>query len=123
MAGAARTARLVPLVAAACVAALVTVALWPAGGPRASVPAVQLDDGVVRLTGLPSQIPKPLLLAGTARPGVTAAVVAQEGDTLDLFSVSPSGTPHRLLVPDVQGATRPALSPDGRWLSQGAVLT
>ena len=62
-------------------------------------------------------------MPGTARPGVTAAVVAQEGDTLSLYAVSPEGAPRRLLVPDVQGSIRPAVSPDGRWLSQGAVLS
>ncbi len=119
-----RTARLIPVVAAACVAALVTVALWPAGAPRASVPAVTFDDdGYGRLKAYPSAIPKPPFVPSTARPGVTAAVVAQEGDTLSLYAVSPEGVPRRLLVPDVQGSIRPAVSPDGRWLSQGGVLS
>ena len=119
-----RTARVVPAVAAACVAALVTVALWPADAPRASAPAVTIDeDGYGRLTAYPSAIPKPPFVPSTARPGVTAAVVAQEGDTLTLYAVSPNGAPHRLLVPAVGDATRPALSPDGRWLSQGGVLS
>ena len=50
-----RTARLVPLVAAACLAALVALALWPTGMPQASVPAVQIDDGAHLPTARPQQ--------------------------------------------------------------------
>jgi len=39
------------------------------------VPAVQLDDGVARLTAYPSATPKPPFISATGRPGVTTAVV------------------------------------------------
>ena len=119
-----RTARLVPLVAAACVAALVTVALWPADPSRASVPAVQIDgDGFSRLTAYPSAIPKPPFLPNTGSPGVSAAVVGDGSDSL--FAVSTSGAVTHLVLPDPPPgiSTPPSLSPDGRWLARGFLLT
>ena len=119
-----RTARLVPAVAAACVAALVTVALWPAGVPRASVPAVQIDgDGYARLTSYPSAVPKPPFVSATARPGLTAAVLEERGDTLELFAVAPAGAVSHLELPATDLDRPLALSPDGRWLARGSVLT
>ena len=72
-----RTARLVPVLAAACVAALVTLALWPGGAPS------RLGAGghgstataYARLTSYPSAIPKPPSIPGSAAPGITAAVL------------------------------------------------
>jgi hypothetical protein len=119
-----RTTRLVPAVAAACVAALVTVALWPGGVPRASVPAVQVDgDGYARLTAYPSAIPKPPFVSPTARPGLTAAVLEERADTVELFAVSPAGAVSHLELPDSDLDRPLALSPDGRWLAQGSVLS
>ena len=118
-----RTARLVPVLAAACVAALVALVVWPSGGPHASVPAVTLDgDGYARLTSYPSEVPKPPFIPGTSRPGVTAAVLADRGDTVRLYSVSPAGSVRELPEPDADSSAPPALSPDGRWLAQGTAL-
>ena len=65
-----RTARLVPVLAAACVAALVALVVWPSGAPRASVPAVTIDgDGYARLTSYPSAIPKPPFIPASPAPG------------------------------------------------------
>ena len=64
-----RTARLVPVVAAACVAALVTLVVWPSGAPRASLPAVTVDDdGTARLTAYPDVIAKPPSIRTTTHP-------------------------------------------------------
>ena len=119
-----RTARLVPLVAAACVAALVTVALWPADAPRASVPAVTFDDdGYARLTAYPSAIPKPPLTSENVRPGVTAAVLVEADDPTVFHTVSPAGVVQRLTLPQVATGAPPSLSPDGRWLARGPAIT
>jgi hypothetical protein len=121
-----RTSRLVPVVAAACVAALVGLLVWPGGAPRAAVPAVGVDEGgPVRLTAYPSTIAKPPFIPATGRPGVTAAVVAEYGDTVPLYAASPSGSVTRLVLPDAPIGTspQPALSPDGRWLARGFVIT
>ena len=118
-----RTTRLVPVLAAACVAALVGLLAWPGGAPRAAVPAVQVDgSGSVRLTAYPSVIPKPPFLASTARPGVTAAVVTTASDASELYAVSPAGSVRRLELGAVLVTTPPSLSPDGRWLARGPVL-
>lgn len=119
-----RTSRAVPVLAAACVAGVVALLAWPGGAPRASVPAVGVDDrGNVRLASYPAAIAKPPLLDETDRPGVTAAVVTEYGDTLGLYAVSPGGAVTRLSLPDLPvGLGAPALSPDGRWLARGAVL-
>lgn len=125
-AGGRRRRRLVPVLAAACVAALVGLLAWPGGAPRASVPAVGVDDtGAVRLTEYPSRIAKPPFVPSTGSPGVTAAVVVEHGDTVQLYAVSPRGAVTRLVLPDapIDTAPRPALSPDGRWLARGFVLT
>ncbi len=118
-----RTAKVVPLVAAACIAAMVTVALWPAGAPHAAVPAVQFHDGVVRLTTYPSAIPKPPVLPNTGSPGVTAAVVG--GDADNVYAVSTTGGVTHLVLPDPPPgfSTAPSLSPDGRWVARGFLLT
>lgn len=120
-----RTARLVPVLAAACVAALVALLVWPGGGSRASVPAVGVDDrGAVRLTTYPAVIPKPAFPEPTGRPGLTAAVVTEVGDTVNAYAVSPAGSVSRLVLPDAgQPLSPPSLSPDGRWLARGPVLT
>jgi hypothetical protein len=120
------TARLVPVLVAACVAALVGLIVWPGAAPRAAVPAVGVDDaGAVHLTAFPSTIAKPPFVGATGRPGVTAAVVATHGDVGELFAASPRGAVTRLVLPDAPLGTsgQPALSPDGRWLARGFVLT
>lgn len=121
-----RTARLVPVLAVACVLALVGLLVWPSGQRSASVPAVGVDDsGVVRLTSYPSSIPRPPFIESTDRPGVTAAVVTERADTVQLYAVSPRGAVTRLELPDAPLGTspQPALSPDGRWLARGYVIT
>ncbi|HET7820245.1 MAG TPA: hypothetical protein VFL10_01865 [Ornithinibacter sp.] len=121
-----RTARLVPLLAAACVAALVGLLVWPGGAPRASVPAVGVDDtGAVRLTAYPSAIPKPPFIGTPGRPGLTAAVLTEESDPNRLYAVSPGGHVTRLGLPEAPlgYAALPSLSPDGRWVARGFVLT
>ena len=80
---------LVPVVAAACVAALVTVALWPSGAPRASVPAVTVDDdGTARLTAYPYVIAKPPSIRTTTTPGCAAALIPGSGDLAPIYAVS-----------------------------------
>ncbi|QKE82744.1 hypothetical protein [Arthrobacter sp. NEB 688] len=120
-----RAARAVPLLAAACVAALVALLAWPAGSPRAAVPAVRVDDGPVRFTSYPGAIPKPPVVTETSTPGTTAAVVLGE-DPARPWVVSPTGQVRRLVLDtDVPVPTEagPSLSPDGRWLARGPVLT
>lgn len=118
-----RTARLVPVLAAACVGALVALVVWPSGAPQASVPAVTIDgDGHARLVSYPSEIPKPPFIPQTARPGITAAVLPDRGDTVRLYAVSTAGTVRELLTPDADSSPPPALSPDGRRLAQGTTL-
>jgi hypothetical protein len=119
-----RTARLVPALAAACLAALVALLVWPGGGSRASVPAVGVDDtGALRLTTYPSVIPKPAFPEHTGRPGLTAAAVTELGDTVNAYAVSPAGSVSRLVLPDAGQPSPPSVSPDGRWLARGPVLT
>ena len=121
-----RTARVVPAVAAACVVALVAVLVLPAGDPRASVPAVQVDsDGIARLTAYPDVIAKPPFLPETARPGVTAAIVPGPDQLAPVFAVSAGGVVSRVpLPPDESGLLgTPSLSPNGRWVARGPVLT
>lgn len=118
-----RATALVPGLAAACIAALVALLVWPTGDPRASVPAVTVNvDGYARLTTYPSTIPKPPFTEQTRHPGVTAAVLADRGDTIRLYAVSPAGVVRELLTPDPDSANPAALSPDGRWLAQGTAL-
>jgi hypothetical protein len=130
-----RTARLVPALAAACVVALVALAVWPTGGRSLSVPAVHVDsDGVARLTAYPDVIAKPPFPAETATPGVTAALVPDRAFPDDLadpaggthvYAISPAGAVRRVTLPPngsgLHGA--PSLSPDGRWVARGPVLT
>ncbi len=130
-----RTARLLPALAAACVVALVALAVWPAGELQASVPAVQVDsDGAARLTAYPDVIAKPPFPPETARPGVTAALLpdpafpdglAEATRGTHVYAVSPAGAVRRVVLPlddsGLHGA--PALSPDGRWVARGPVLT
>ena len=117
-----RSAQVVPLLAAACIAALVALLVWPSGLPRASVPAVQ-PDGTQRLTSYPSAIPKPPFMTTTTAPGVTAAVLTEGFDSGRTFAVSPTGSVTHLVLPDAGSALGPpALSPDGRWLARGAQL-
>ncbi len=120
-----RTARLVPVVAAACVAALVTLVVWPSGAPRASVPAITVDDdGTARLTAYPDVIAKPPSIRTTTTPGVTAALVPGSGELAAMYAVSPVGALTRVPLPrDEWGLGGPSLSPDGRWVSRGPVLT
>ena len=116
----------VPAVAAACVVALVAVLVLPAGDPRASVPAVQVDsDGIARLTAYPDVIAKPPFLPETARPGVTAAIVPGPDQVAPVFAVSAGGVVSRVpLPPDESGLLgTPSLSPNGRWVARGPVLT
>ena len=121
-----RTARLVPVLAAACVAALVALVVWPSGAPRASVPAVTVDgDGHARLTSYPSVIPKPPVISSTGRPGPSAAVLTEAADPSRLYAVSPAGDVRRLVLHEAPlgYAAPPSLSPDGRWVARGFVLT
>ena len=114
-----RTARLVPALAAACVAALLALVVWPTGAPRASVPAVQ-PDVTQRLTTYPSAIPMSPLTESTTAPGVTAAFVP--GDRAGGgHAVSPQGVVTEVTLPleDHVAGTEPVLSPDGRWLARG----
>ena len=120
-----RTARLVPVLAAACVAALVTLVVWPSGAPRASVPAVTVDDdGTARLTAYPDVIAKPPSIRTTTTPGVMAALIPGSGDLAPMYAVSPVGALTRVPLPrDEWGIGGPSLSPDGRWVSRGPALT
>lgn len=116
----------VPALVMACVAALVALTLWPAGVPRASVPAVRVDDGgTARLTAYPDVIAKPPSIPTTAAPGVTAALVPS-GDAASTYAVSPAGVVRRL-APSAQPRyffePAPSLSPDGRWMADGFALT
>lgn len=112
-----RTTRLVPVLAAACVAALLGLLIWPTGPPMAAVPAVGVD-GSAHLTTYPSSISKPPFIEETSRPGVTAAVVDERGDARTLYAVAPSGAVKRLSIQgDAPRRSPPALSPDGRWLA------
>lgn len=120
-----RTARALPVLAIACVAALIALLAWPVGPPRVTVPAVRLDDGPVRLASYPGSIPKPPFASETSTPGTTAAILV--GDSPERpWVVSPTGQVRRLvLAPDapVSVEPAPALSPDGLWLARGPVLT
>jgi len=120
-----RTARLVPVVAAACVAAMVTLVVWPSGAPRASMPAVTVDDdGTARLTAYPDVIAKPPSIRTTTTPGVMAALIPGSGDLAPMYAVSPMGALTRVPLPrDEWGIGGPSLSPDGRWVSRGPALT
>jgi len=130
-----RTARLVPVLAAACVASFVALVGWPTGAPQASVPAVRIDsDGVARLTAYPDVIAHPPFPPQTATPGVTAAIVPDPafpsglGDATagtHVYAISPVGAVRRVpLPPDGSGEQAPpSLSPDGRWVARGPVLT
>ncbi|WP_392543466.1 hypothetical protein [Oryzobacter telluris] len=114
-----RTARAVPVLAAACVAVMVALLAWPSGAPRASVPA----DGSSRLTSFPATVAKPPFASSTLTPGVTAAVVMESGDVVDLHAVSPTGVVTRLDLPQaLPGTEGLTLSPDGRWLGRGGDL-
>lgn len=117
-----RTARLVPALAAACVAALLALVVWPTGAPRASVPAVQ-PDVTRRLTTYPSAIPMSPLMESTTAPGVTAAFVPgnRAGGG---HAVSPQGVVTEVTLPleDHVAGTEPVLSPDGRWLARGPIV-
>ncbi|MBT9256148.1 hypothetical protein KMZ32_07110 [Phycicoccus sp. MAQZ13P-2] len=120
-----RTARAVPVLAIACVVALLAFVAWPVDPPRVTVPAVRLDDGPVRLTSYPGSIPKPPFASATSTPGTTAALVSERNDSRP-FAVSPTGEVRRLaLDTDALITSRPqvALSPDGRWLARGPVLS
>ena len=111
--------------AAACVAALVTLVVWPSGAPRASVPAVTVDDdGTARLTAYPDVIAKPPSIRTTTTPGVMAALIPGSGDLAPMYAVSPMGALTRVPLPrDEWGIGGPSLSPDGRWVSRGPALT
>ncbi|HEX6888254.1 MAG TPA: hypothetical protein VF143_09120 [Candidatus Nanopelagicales bacterium] len=116
----------VPALVMACVATLVALTLWPAGAPRASVPAVQVDDGgTARLTAYPDVIAKPPSIPTTAAPGVTAALVPS-GDAASTYAASPAGVVRRLspsALPRSFFEPAPSLSPDGRWMADGFALT
>ncbi|CAN7150925.1 hypothetical protein [Knoellia sp. LjRoot47] len=119
------TAAVVPLAVAACVVALVALVVWPSGPPRAALPAVRVD-GSQRLMSYPASIAKPPFVHVTAAPGVTAALVPSAGLVSQPYAVSPGGSVTQVEVsaggvdvPDLQ----PALSPDGRWVARGLVLT
>ena len=130
-----RTARLVPVLVAAWVAALVALVVWPGGAPRASVPAVRVDaDGAARLTAYPDVIAQPPFPPQTATPGVTAALVPDRAFPSGLgaptagthvYAISPVGAVRKVaLPPDGSGLLgTPSLSPDGRWVARGPVLT
>ena len=121
-----RTARVVPVLAAACVAGLVALLVLPAGNPRASEPAVQVDpDGVVRLTAYPDVIARPPFPTETARPGVTAAIVPGSDLAAPVYAASAAGVVSRVPLPrDESGLLgTPSLSPNGRWVARGPVLT
>ena len=120
-----RTTRLVPGLAAACVAAVVGLLVWPTGQPRASVPAVGLDvDGTTRLTAYPSVIARPPFVRTASTPGVSAAVVVSASGIPQLHVVSPTGDVRRISEPAMTGAGGvPSLSPDGRWIAWRSTLT
>ncbi len=109
----------------AVVVAVMGVAVWPTGAPRASDPAVAVnDDGTMRLTAYPDVIAKPPNIRTTTTPGVTAALVP--GDELEpVYAVSPTGVVSRVPLPrdDWGFGTGPALSPDGRWVARGPAIT
>ena len=120
-----RTARLVPVLAAACVAALVALVVWPSGGPQASVPAVTIDgDGYARLTSYPSAIPKPPFIPASARPGITAAVLADRGDTARAVRrvAGRGGAPASQLPDGDSSAPRPCRPTAAGW-RRGPQLT
>ena len=115
----------VRLTVAACLLAVVALVVWPAGPPRAVLPAVRLD-GTERLATYPDALAKPPFVHVTTTPGVTAALVPASGPAGRPYAVSPEGAVTRVSLPagevDVPGL-RPSLSPDGRWAARGAVLT
>ena len=124
--GVAAPPALVPVLAAACVAALVTLVVWPSGAPRASVPAVTVDDdGTARLTAYPDVIAKPPSIRTTTTPGVLAALIPGSGDLAPMYAVSPVGALTRVPLPrDESGLLgAPSLSPNGRWVARGPALT
>lgn len=120
-----RTSRLVPLLAAACVAATVGFLVWPGGQPRASVPAVGLDvDGTTRLTTYPSVIARSPFVRERSAPGVSAAMVVSASVNPQLHVVSPTGDVRPISEPAMTSVGGvPSLSPDGRWIARGTTLT
>ena len=116
-----------PLLAAACLIALIALVAWPAGVPRAAVPAVQVDDREpARLTAFPAAIAKPPFVTATRSPGVTAALVPSAGADQRPYAVSPRGEVSRVDLPPAGAGSpelQPSLSPDGRWVARGVVLT
>lgn len=117
----------VPLTVVACLVALVTMVMRPVGPPRATVPAERLDDPVsARLTTYPESIAKPPFLDVTSAPGVTAAIVPAAGGVAAPYAVSPRGEVTRLSLASMGDGFAPdgwSLSPDGRWLAFGRVVT
>ena len=114
-------ARVAVSTAAAAVLALLASVAWPAGAPRATVPAegVRVVDGRTEPTSFPQRVALPPGVPTSARPGVTALVVGEEGK--GRYAVSPTGSMTRL--PFHAGSREgTALSRDGRWLAGGAEL-
>lgn len=120
-----RASRLAPLVAVACVAVFMALLVWPTGSPHASVPSVSVQDGAVRLTSYPDVIAKPPSIRETTTPGVTAALIPGVDQLAPGYAVSPVGVVTRVRLPrDESGLNgEPSLSPDGRWVARGPVLT
>ena len=74
--------------------------VWPSGAPRASVPAVTVDDdGTARLTAYPDVIAKPPSIRTTTTPGVMAALIPGSGDLAPMYAVSPVGALTRVPLP------------------------
>ncbi|KGN36946.1 hypothetical protein [Knoellia subterranea] len=121
------TSRAVPVGVVACLIALVAMVLWPAGPPRAAVPAERLDDQVSQqLTSYPENIAKPPFLDVADTPGVTAAIVPAASGAAAPYAVSPRGQVTRLHLASMGEGFAPdawSLSPDGRWLAFGTIVT
>ncbi|GGB84620.1 hypothetical protein N798_11150 [Knoellia flava TL1] len=116
-----------PAVVAACVAAVVAAVVWPSGVPQAVVPAERSGDvGASRLTAYPKTIAKPPFTQVTRAPSVTAALVPSGGSDRPPYAVSPEGEVTRVALPHSAFGLpdqAPSLSPDGRWVARGVVLT
>ena len=115
--------RAVAGLAAASVAAMVALLAWPAGEPRASVPAddTRIVDGRTRLTAFPEAVAMPPSVPVSSRPGRAAIVLPVADDDVDWYAVAPTGGVTRLPLQSEMGEYS-ALSPDGRWLAVGHEL-
>ncbi|WP_377639847.1 hypothetical protein [Oryzobacter terrae] len=116
--------RAVAGLAAASVAAMVALLAWPAGEPRASVPAdgTRVVDGRARLTAFPENVAMPPSTPTSSRPGRAALVLpVADDDGVNWYAVAPTGGVSRLPLA-ADSVESSALSPDGRWLATGHQL-